>query len=321
MGRDDISNDPAGLLHEESITTNLSDKKQLSLVKGLHNQQATIMGSDDMSNDPPALLHEESIITTSRDDKQPSLVKRVRFGSGSLDILDLEEYSKLMHVEDASQMEETGKAINSSELRFPSDLIVILDLDNCLTHFVHDGKSKSDGEDKISGPAYIFRPGLEGFLRHVMSRYETHVFTAARSQHADFVLDALVHIVGLPFAGRWYREHCTMKEYANRPNYVKNIGALELGSLAKIVLVDNNAFSFLANPRNGIPIRDFKGDCNDKSLVSLVKLLSDLEQVEDVRTLLDKRFQVEAACDEYERFPNFRFCDVMFYRQTERHQL
>jgi NLI interacting factor-like phosphatase len=104
---------------------------------------------------------------------------------------------------------------------YESDMIVLLDLDECLVHTQFTGTSATEaslyahqlrrrnGSSVVSeSPAatldsfrvhlpnntlahVTLRPGLVDFLSHVTARYETHIFTAATDIYANPVLDTL----------------------------------------------------------------------------------------------------------------------------------
>jgi NLI interacting factor-like phosphatase len=116
------------------------------------------------------------------------------------------------------------------ERRYESDLIVLLDLDECLVHTQFTGTSPTEAslyahqmrrrnEKSLNGNnnngeslhgstvtqldsfrvhlpndtlAHVtLRPGVIDFLSHVTARYETHIFTAATEIYANPVLDTL----------------------------------------------------------------------------------------------------------------------------------
>lgn len=152
------------------------------------------------------------------------------------------------------------------------------------------------------------RPGLLPFLRHVTSRYETHIFTAAMEVYAKPVLDYLCSAVRTGsvhedrshhpvFAGRWYREHCAWD--AARRAYVKDLSKLALspGNMHRTVLIDNNPLSFHANPENGILVNSFYQDSRDDTLSAVTKVLAELEDCPDVRPVLSERFQLAQALE------------------------
>jgi len=119
-----------------------------------------------------------------------------------------------------------------------SDLVVVLDMDECLIHFIAQENeikcesSECNSEDKVeedreniavSGATkghskvmhvnnnkVLLRPGLIDFLKFVTTRFETHIFTAGTKDYADSILDQLCLLVGDQdaFSKRWYREDC-----------------------------------------------------------------------------------------------------------------
>lgn len=217
-------------------------------------------------------------------------------------------------------------AIQSEEApRYESDLVVVLDMDECLIHsqflsaqssnYAHqvvkpsDEWKSGDGDDDLDPKQQVdsfqvrlpdgdlvhvnIRPHLHEFLARVSERYETHVFTAAMEIYAKPVLDTLdPHQTR--FTKRWYRESCVQtKEGA----FVKNLGVLQKNE-ARIVLVDNNPLSFLANPSNGILVTSFYNDAADQTLPAVLQLLEELDGHEDVRPHLDERFGLKTALEE-----------------------
>jgi len=241
----------------------------------------------------------------------------------------------------------------AADENFPSDLIVVLDMDECLIHSKFLQKSSNDYRqyeaDRLvqsqtssndDEPAKSIlsasscesfrialadgdlvhvnkRPHLDFFLRKITERYETYIFTAAMEVYASPVLDTL-DPEGEMFQHRFYREHCTFDEPLGV--YVKDLyhafNQPILGSNGKkdgtpngiipasvkksfngkrTVLVDNNPYSFLANPSNGILVSNFYDDAKDDTLHSVINLLRELESVEDVRPILDSKFGLKDA--------------------------
>lgn len=215
--------------------------------------------------------------------------------------------------------------------RYQSDLVVVLDMDECLLHshffapqaakLAHqlppsttkewNGRKTSDpnnnnNEEEDDATVDTFhltlpdgdlvlvhqRPHLLPFLEHVTSRYETHIFTAAMSVYAKPVLDRLDPWKHL--AGRWYRESCIFQHNA----YVKDLSILQKPNLDRVVLVDNNPLSFLANPENGILVQSFYTDASDTTLLSVLDLLHELEDEPDVKPVLRRKFGLKAALNE-----------------------
>ena len=224
--------------------------------------------------------------------------------------------------EDLHQATTTTAAADEAK-EYESDLVVVLDMDECLIHsqflsspqtaqvYAHQlqqqrRQSKSSGSKvvdhfKITLPEgdlvhVNIRPGLKEFLQQCTERFETHIFTAASSIYAKPVLDNL-DPEGTMFAGRWYREHCTFVEKPQRA-YIKNLENLRFPDLSRVVLVDNNPLSFLTHPDNGILVSSFYNDPNDTSLKTVWKLLQKLDgHKDDVRPILTEKFKLEEALE------------------------
>ncbi|KAI2499120.1 phosphatase [Fragilaria crotonensis] len=174
------------------------------------------------------------------------------------------------------------------ERTYESDLVVVLDMDECLIHskfltdkatrYAHQIQSQQqqdqatdDLQMKDENIVETFelmlpdgdlvqvhqRPHLHEFLHHVSERFETHIFTAAMEVYAKPVLDRL-DPTRTKFTRRWYRDSCVRTKDGA---YVKNLGVLQKNE-ARIVLVDNNPLSFLANPSNGILVKSFYNDAH-----------------------------------------------------------
>ena len=139
--------------------------------------------------------------------------------------------------------------------QYDSDLIVVLDMDECLIHsqfltnnpgakfYAHqvarnskDDSSSTDSSSNNKVETFRFhlpdshdlvqvnqRPHLEAFLEAVTSKYETHIYTAAMKVYAEPILDKL-DPTGTRFAQRWYRETCDHDKTMGA--YVKNLSNL-----------------------------------------------------------------------------------------------
>lgn len=158
------------------------------------------------------------------------------------------------------------------------------------------------------------RPKLDAFLKEITSRYQTYIFTAAMEVYAAPLLDRLDPDHSM-FSGRFYREHCTFDPslgvYVKDLNNIKlhkskekdDNEAIHLFNDKRVVLVDNNPYSFIANPQNGILVSNFYDDPKDDTLQAVVELLEELDSVDDVRPVLDEKFGLEQALKEIARSP------------------
>ena len=61
-----------------------------------------------------------------------------------------------------------------------------------------------------------------------------------------------------------------------------------------MVIVDNLVESFAMQLNNGIPIAEFNGKEKDRELFHLIPFLIELSQVEDVRPVIKKKYNLEA---------------------------
>ena len=167
-------------------------------------------------------------------------------------------------------LNDENEEINKRIRAYESDLVVVLDMDECLIHsqFLHGpgakyahqvqqkGSPSSSADKRVDtfnitlpdGERVLVheRPHLHEFLREVSSKYETHIFTAAMEVYAKPVLKMLdPH--GEIFSGIWYRESCQLD--SNVGAYIKNLDLLcdsydndeeRQQRLNRTVLVDNN---------------------------------------------------------------------------------
>lgn len=222
---------------------------------------------------------------------------------------------------------------NRPPRKYESDLVVVLDMDECLIHsrflqgpgakYAHQvqqkGNSSVDGQTTKSVDTFNItlpdgervlvheRPHLHDFLREVSSKYETHIFTAAMEVYAKPVLKMLdPH--GDIFTGVWYRESCQLDNKIGA--YIKNLSLFcescdceqeRQQRLNRTVLVDNNPLSFLANPEHGILVSSFYDDSRDSTLPAVLDLLHELDKHEDVRPVLDARFRLRQALQDISR--------------------
>ena len=78
---------------------------------------------------------------------------------------------------------------------------------------------------------------------------------------------------------RLYRDSCTL---TTDGKYVKNLNILNY-NLKDLILLDNNPISYSFNKNNGIPIKSWHNDKNDKELIKIGNFLNFLSTVDDVR--------------------------------------
>jgi Dullard-like phosphatase family protein len=136
--------------------------------------------------------------------------------------------------------------------------------------------------------AYVrFRPGLISFLDSISKISDVYAFTAGTSGYARPILRA-IDPNGSIFKKSLFRDSCVQGSWA------KDLRAFgtNVFNEKRIVLVDNNIFSFIFQPENGILIDDFHGRADDRELEKVEHLIHKLAPVEDVRVPLRNLFSM-----------------------------
>ena len=191
-------------------------------------------------------------------------------------------------------------------MRRGTRLTLVLDLDETLVHStVIDGAGYDSGssDQHQEKPDHIFsfpgsralclvqfRPHVAEVLRLIakLDHCEVVVFTAGTQAYADEVLSVLDPDQTL-IHHRLYRQHCVSD--ANGL-YFKDLRALGR-PMDRIVLVDNSPLSVAMNPSNGIPIKSWLKDPDDRELCHLFELIEALVSSDkSVQTVLEDRYNL-----------------------------
>lgn len=145
-----------------------------------------------------------------------------------------------------------------------------------------------EGKTKINYVTVFERPGLQEFLQQINEFADLVLFTAGLEGYARPLVDRID--VENRFSLRLYRPSTVSTEYRE---HVKDLSCLSK-DLCRIVIVDNNPFSFLLQPLNGIPCIPFSaGQPYDNQLLDiLLPLLKHLSLQKDVRPVLYERFHM-----------------------------
>ncbi|XP_011623015.1 carboxy-terminal domain RNA polymerase II polypeptide A small phosphatase 1 isoform X1 [Amborella trichopoda] len=148
--------------------------------------------------------------------------------------------------------------------------------------------TEGDGKQKVNHVTVFERPGLHEFLAKLSEFAELILFTAGLEAYARPLVDRID--LENRFSHRLYRPSTTSTKYRE---HVKDLSCLSK-DLCRIVIVDNNPFSFLLQPLNGIPCLPFSaGQPNDEQLIEvLLPLLKHLSLQKDVRPALHERFHM-----------------------------
>lgn len=149
-------------------------------------------------------------------------------------------------------------------------------------------KKESDGKSKINYVTVFERPGLHEFLEKLSQFADLVLFTAGLEGYARPLVDRIDTRKVL--SNRLYRPSTVSTPYRD---HVKDLLTTSK-NMSRTVIVDNNPFSFLLQPSNGIPCIAFSaGQPNDTQLLDVIlPLLKQLSEEEDVRPTLYDRFRM-----------------------------
>ena len=126
------------------------------------------------------------------------------------------------------------------------------------------------GEDQFQNFGVLVRPYTTEFLQIISQDHKVVVYTASVGEYAE-------KIVAVLDPQRKYIDHVLSREHCSFVGglFVKNlhIGVHQDISIENIIIVDNYVHSFALHLDQGIPIKPFYGDMNDKELMLLTDLL------------------------------------------------
>ena len=161
-------------------------------------------------------------------------------------------------------------------------LTVVLDLDETLIRY--------NNIDNL-----IKRPYLDDFLsRLVKAKCELIIFTASTREYADPLIDQIEGDKKY-FSQRLYRQHTVLID----DNYVKDLSKLGR-DLSRIIIVDNEQYSFCLQKKNGILIKPFFAENEGFNLDMALDNLSIILLKIIKNSFVDIRKELELYKDEIE---------------------
>uniref|UniRef100_A0A6I8S308 Mitochondrial import inner membrane translocase subunit TIM50 n=1 Tax=Xenopus tropicalis TaxID=8364 RepID=A0A6I8S308_XENTR len=131
------------------------------------------------------------------------------------------------------------------------------------------------------------RPHAMEFLETLCKVYEIFVFTTAKKEYAEKILDLLDPQKKL-IRHRLFQDQCLCVE----GHYVKDLGILQR-DLAKTVALDTAPHTIPYHLANRIPIQSWKGSKKDRGLLSLLSTLEKMTLVDDVRLVISHQFKIK----------------------------
>ena len=150
---------------------------------------------------------------------------------------------------------------------------LVLDLDETIISYKNDKR------------IYITRPGLNKFLTEISKIYEIILFTSAKQEYADSIINQ-IDKNKIYFEKRLYRQH----NLIINNSFIKDLSKLER-DLSKVLIIDNKPQSYGLQKDNGIFIKSFHGDDKfDNALIDLIPILKKIASnpYNDVRKEIKK---------------------------------
>lgn len=129
----------------------------------------------------------------------------------------------------------------------------------------------------------VLRPHVKEFLQAMAKIYELFVYTCAKKEYAEKILDILDPQRKL-FRHRLYQDDCACV----LGHYIKDLSILGR-DLKKTVVLDNAPHTYPYNLLNTIPIKSWSGESDDRELQKLIPYMEKLSAAEDFREVLKKR--------------------------------
>nr|XP_046247592.1 CTD small phosphatase-like protein 3 [Scatophagus argus] len=129
----------------------------------------------------------------------------------------------------------------------------------------------------------ILRPHVKEFLQSMSKVYELFVYTCAKKDYAEKILNVLDPQRKL-FRHRLYQDDCACV----LGHYIKDLSILGR-DLAKTVVLDNAPHTYPYHLMNTIPIKSWTGESMDRELQKLIPSMEKLSAAEDFREVLKKR--------------------------------
>lgn len=113
-------------------------------------------------------------------------------------------------------------------------------------------------------------------MERISKHYEILIYSTSEKEYTN----KLINIIDPKkyIKHRLYKDSCTLFN----GTYCLEIKKLNR-QLKKTIIVDNNPNAYIFNIENGIPIKSFYGDPNDKELIQLAYILERLAKFDDVR--------------------------------------
>jgi CTD small phosphatase-like protein 2 len=133
------------------------------------------------------------------------------------------------------------------------------------------------------------RPFAQKFLQSVSKKFEIIVFTASRQDYADKIISILDPSQTILKEGL-YRQNCV----PYKGICMKDFGVIKNRKKEDLIMIDNFLYSFALDFDNGIAVKSYLGEREDRELEFLASKLLQLKGHEDTRVWIKKTFKTES---------------------------
>lgn len=213
---------------------------------------------------------------------------RILFDSKGLVEFDLAPILNLLHHDHNASEEEKIYDVEIPTVPFlknsrpPNKLLtLVIDLDETLIHYPDE--HLEDLDKKVELENFKIRPYCFEFLEQLSLYYELVIFTAASQNYADLIID---HIDSKKMIShRLYRQHLSV----HNSKLIKDLTKIGR-DLKTVIILDNMPENFTLQPDNGIYIKSWRGDQNDKCLAWLLPVFINIANMrpDDVRDVMQE---------------------------------
>ncbi len=176
-----------------------------------------------------------------------------------------------------------------------SKLKVVLGLDECITSTKYTKKEADLHNeyfenfttlDQYGFNYYVFkRPHLDEFLKYILTKFDCYIFSDSIESYASSIIKKIEQ-------GNGVFKRCIFSNDRRRDTFIGSRREIDLRNISRkfeqIVIIESNV-NQIVQKENCIPVKLFSAsvdDANDTELLSVIQLLSELENADDVRKVL-----------------------------------
>ena len=142
-------------------------------------------------------------------------------------------------------------------------MTLVIDLDETLIHYPEE--HLKDLDSRVNVLNVRVRPHALEFLQQMSVFYELMIFTAASQSYADPIIDFIDP--SKLVTQRLYRQHLSL----HNGKLIKDLSKIGR-NLKKLIMLDNLPENFILQEQNGVYVKSWLGDENDRCLLLLLSV-------------------------------------------------